>query len=95
MVTRVERLEQKFVDYSNRVQDLLFFVKDGLTKNIGYDDLVEMKKGLLLDTKRVIALDQERMQLTRDPCPHPNYEQFMTYRGVVNRLLEIDLLDKL
>jgi hypothetical protein len=88
---RIRELEDQFVDYSDRTHDLVFFIRDGLTRNMQFRDLIDMKKGLLFATNEMMSNDQEYMRITRQAVSHPNYDKFMTYMRLAKARLDAEI----
>ncbi len=92
---RMEKLEDQFIDYSDRVQGLVFFIRGGHTGNMRLSDLREMKKGLLDYLDEMMSADQKYTNLLDcllgETDSHPNYDKFMTYMGIARLLLNNEI----
>lgn len=91
---RIQALEQKFIDYSDNAQNLVFFIRNELTGPLQFMHLIEMKQELLMDTNEIMCADQQYMALLGKPESHPNYEKFMTYMKIAKSLLDAELTKK-
>lgn len=95
---RMEKLEDQFIDYSNRVQGLVFFIRGGHTRNMGLSDLREMKKGLLDYLDEMMSADQKYTNLLDcllgETGSHPNYDKFMTYTRIARSLIDNEILER-
>lgn len=88
---RIEEIEKQFIKYSDEAQDLVAFIRKGLTRNMPIDDLVDMQKGIVKDLNEAMALDQEYMRLSGQEKSHPNYEKFVVQVGIAKSALDLNV----
>lgn len=92
--TRIQELRQKFNDYSDIVHRLVFCTRGGLVGNMQYDELIEMKKGLVMDLDEMMSANQEYMYLLGESNSHPNYEKFVAYVKIAKAELDREIAKK-
>lgn len=91
---KTQELENKFIEYSDRVHKLVFLLERGLAEYKTFAELVDMKKQLLMDTNEMMHFDQLYMRITEEPISHPNYEKFITYVKLAKRQLDREIQRK-
>ncbi len=94
----MEKLENKFIDYSNRVEELVLFINGGFARKIGVRGLRDMKESLLGYLDEMMSADQEYVNLSSvllgDTDSHPNYDKFMTYTRIARSLIDNEIVEK-
>lgn len=91
---RIQALEKQFIYLSDNAHDLVFFIRQGFIEHMPSTDVMEMKKGLLVDMNDIMSADQEYLYLTGNQVSHPNYEKFMTYMKLAKSGLDNELVKK-
>ena len=98
LTKRMEKLENKFIDYSDRVQDIVFFIRDGFSRNMGLSEMRTMKRLLLGYLDEMMSADQKYGSLSScllgDTEPHPNYDKFMTYTRIARSLIDNEIVER-
>ena len=92
---RIEALEQRFSDHSENAQNLLAFLRSGFADHFSFDDVFEMKTGLLMDTNSMFTSNLRYRDLSGSRESHPDYQKFMGYMRTAGHLLDENLLEKM